>query len=138
MPKYIDADNLKTILEERRDTARRLYGNLGGAVSGCIKLLDQQPAADVEPVNPDLPQWTLTSEHTPIIPGGSWGYVTVIAVLPGDKVSRPMIYERALVRKKWVERWRWIWDTICDETPVRWMPFPKPPKGEENAKEQTT
>ena len=49
MPKYIDADNLKTILEERRDMARKLYGNLGGAVNGCIKLLDQQPAADVEP-----------------------------------------------------------------------------------------
>lgn len=50
MPKYIDADNLKTILEERRDTATRLYGDLGGAVSGCIKLLDQQPAADVVPI----------------------------------------------------------------------------------------
>jgi len=97
-----------------------------------VKRIKAIPAADVEPVNPDLPQWTRTSEHTPIIPGSSWGSVTVIAVLPGDKVSRPMIYERALVRKKWVERWKWIWDTICDETPVLWMPFPKPPKGEEN------
>jgi hypothetical protein len=50
MPKYIDADLLKTILEERRNEATNLYGVLGGAVSGCIKLLNQQPAADVAPV----------------------------------------------------------------------------------------
>ena len=128
MPKYIDAEALKAVMVFSQKT-----GNLTvPEMRDILSIIDSVPAADVEPVNPDLPQWTLTSEHTPIIPGGSWGYVTVIAVLPGDKVSRPMIYERALVRKKWVERWKWIWDTICDETPVRWMPFPKPPKGEEN------
>ena len=61
MPKYIDADNLKTILEERRDMATRVYGDLGGAVSGCIKLLDVQPAADVEPKR----RWIPVTERLP-------------------------------------------------------------------------
>lgn len=61
MPKYIDADNLKTILEERRDMATRIYGDLGGAVSGCIKLLDVQPAADVEPKR----KWIPVTERLP-------------------------------------------------------------------------
>ena len=75
MPKYIDADALKEIFAlECKDVCDGTdeFDTKWGASQELIeKVIDSAPAADVEPVNPDLPQWTLTSEHTPIIPGGS-------------------------------------------------------------------
>jgi len=53
--------------------------------------------------------------------------ITVTA--SNGKWVRPMIYERASVRGKMVNRWKWIWDTIYDGDEItHWMPLPKPPK----------
>ena len=44
----------------------------------------------------------------------------------------PMFYERTLVRKQRVERWKYYWDRIAteDDIPDFWMPLPLPPKEE--------
>ena len=42
----IDADKLRDVLRMRHLTCLNIYGSLGGALSGMIKLLDSQPTLD--------------------------------------------------------------------------------------------
>ena len=115
MPKYIDADNLKTILEERRDMATRVYGDLGGAVSGCIKLLDVQPAADVEPKK----KWILVTDadnlpkkSTPcLVACNQWG---------GEIVRKATYLDS---EKRFFEG-----EFDITEYVTHWMSSPEPPK----------
>ena len=112
----IDADAL---LAEAKQLSWPFTGD-GWDNFGVYELIERQPT---------LSEWVLTSERPPELPcKDDWCCVTVLAVLPGRTCSWPMYYAREKVRGKWVERWKWIWDTICDETPVCWMPLPKPPE----------
>jgi hypothetical protein len=49
MERYIDAYKLIDILRDREVKAAGVYGDLGGAVMGCIRLVEIQPTADVAP-----------------------------------------------------------------------------------------
>lgn len=48
--RLIDADALQNILLPITTALEHEYGNLGGAVSGCMKHIDNAPAVDAVPV----------------------------------------------------------------------------------------
>ena len=82
-------------------------------------------------------EWISVEDRLPELPDRKWCEVMVITAQKGDNKSRVMIYERAVVRGKQVERWKYHWDRIADITPDFWMPLPEPPEsrpteGEEN------
>ena len=74
--------------------------------------------------------WIPVTGRLPELPSGSRCQVMVNTCSKGDKRSRPMFYERAVIRGKTVERWLYHWDRIADKDPDYWMPLPQPPKGE--------
>lgn len=93
-------------------------------------------AADVLRNVPDTnvgDKWVSVKNKLPTLPDGDYCHVMVITCQRGDNISLPMYYERALVRGKRVERWKYHWDRIVDpdDIPEYWMPLPEPPvKGE--------
>lgn len=81
-------------------------------------------------------EWVSVEDELPKLPDRDWCAVMVNTAQKGNPKSRPMIYERAIVRGKRVERWKYYWDRIADELPDYWMPLPappyrRPPEGEE-------
>lgn len=75
--------------------------------------------------------WIPVTERLPEVDITIAEYEEVTVIATNGKFVRPMIYERATVRKKTVRRWKWIWDRIYDGPPVtHCMPLPKPPKTE--------
>ena len=68
--------------------------------------------------------YTRTIDRVPELPDSDWCEVMVIAHLPGKTKVQPMIYERVLKRKKRVERWKYHYGIIADETPDCWMYLP--------------
>ena len=50
MPRLIDADALQNILLPITTALEHEYGSLGGAVSGCMKHIDNAPTVDAVPV----------------------------------------------------------------------------------------
>ena len=50
MSKLIDADALQNILLPITTALEHEYGSLGGAVSGCMKHIDNAPTVDAVPV----------------------------------------------------------------------------------------
>ena len=82
-------------------------------------------------------EWVSVEERLPELPDRDWCSIMVITAQKNNPKSRPMIYERAVVRGKRVERWKYYWDRIADELPDYWRPLPappdcRPPEGEED------
>lgn len=73
-------------------------------------------------------KWVSVEDRLPELPDEDYCDVMVITYNKGDAQSMVMIYDRALVRGKRVERWKYYWDRIADETPDYWMHLPAPPK----------
>ena len=73
-------------------------------------------------------EWISVNERLPELPDQDWCSVMVNTAQKGNIKSRPMIYERVIIRGKRVERWKYYWDRIADELPDYWMPLPEPPK----------
>lgn len=74
-----------------------------------------------------MSEWISVKDRLPELPGTSWASKMVIACKESRWVA-PMIYERAIVRGKPVERWKNYWDCIAYEKVTHWMPLPEPPK----------
>lgn len=73
-------------------------------------------------------EWVSVKDRLPQLPTNSdWCSIMVITTRKNDTKSRLMIYERAIVRGKRVERWKYYWDKIADDLPDYWMPLPEPP-----------
>ena len=72
-------------------------------------------------------EWVSVEERLPELPDRDWCSIMVITAQKNNPKSRPMIYERAVVRGKRVERWKYYWDRIADELPDYWRPLPAPP-----------
>ena len=72
-------------------------------------------------------EWVSVEERLPELPDRDWCSIMVITAQKNNPESRPMIYERAVVRGKRVERWKYYWDRIADELPDYWRPLPAPP-----------
>lgn len=73
-------------------------------------------------------QWIPVEERLPKLPDSDYCSVMVLTAYKRNPRSRPMIYERSLVRGRRVERWKYYWDRIADELPDYWMPLLCPPK----------
>lgn len=73
-------------------------------------------------------QWIPVEERLPKLPDRDYCSVMVLTAYKRNPRSRPMIYERSLVRGSRVERWKYYWDRIADELPDYWMPLLCPPK----------
>ena len=73
-------------------------------------------------------QWIPVEERLPKLPDSDYCSVMVLTAYKRNPRSRPMIYERSLVRGRGVERWKYYWDRIADELPDYWMPLLCPPK----------
>ncbi len=83
----------------------------------------------VPPRDPEhsKPGWISVKDALPGLSEEEWDSVTVIACCDATEVI-PMVYERAVVRGKVVERWKYCWGRIADVEVTHWMPLPEPPK----------
>ena len=76
-------------------------------------------------------EWVSVEERLPELPEKDWCSNMVISCDKNGHVA-PMIWERAQVRGKMIERWKYHWDRIYDGAGItHWMPLPAPP-GEGN------
>ena len=76
-------------------------------------------------------EWVSVEERLPELPEKDWCSKMVISCGKNGHVA-PMIWERAQVRGKMIERWKYHWDRIYDGAGItHWMPLPAPP-GEGN------
>lgn len=75
-------------------------------------------------------EWVNVEDELPKLPDCDKCSMMVNTARKGNPKSFPMIYERAIVRGKRVERWKYYWDRIADEPPDYWMYLPKPPTKE--------
>lgn len=89
-------------------------------------LYDIQHVPTLTPPN----EWVSVEDELPKLPDCDKCSMMVNTARKGNPKSFPMIYERAIVRGKRVERWKYYWDRIADEPPDYWMYLPKPPTKE--------
>lgn len=88
------------------------------------------------PPNEPLTGWVSVEERLPELQGKDRCSKMVIACDKNGHVA-PMIWERAQIRGKKIERWKYYWDRIYDGAGItHWRPLPappyrRPPEGEE-------
>lgn len=110
-----------------RDNLTDIYGDGNRLVylNDVLDLIDEQPT--LTPQN----EWMSVEERLPELPEKDWCSKMVISCDKNGHVA-PMIWERAQVRGKMIERWKYHWDRIYDGAGItHWMPLPAPP-GEGN------
>lgn len=120
----------------RKIDADELIRNLEGIISDYTnngiypEKFDIDDFIDVVKEMPTIlaPQWISVEDRLPKLPDRDWCSVMVITAKRGDVISHHMVYERAIVRGKRVERWKYYWDRIADEPPDYWMPMPDGPE----------
>jgi hypothetical protein len=113
----IDSDALKEYIKKTDLTAVE-RGALLQAISNMPTLTPQN-------------EWVSVEERLPELPEKDWCSKMVISCDKNGHVA-PMIWERAQVRWKMIERWKYHWDRIYDGAGItHWMPLPAPP-GEGN------
>lgn len=121
----INASRFAEILEQwKKDCLQDNDQQSADVISDVILQLDDMPT--LTPPN----EWVSVEDELPKLPDRDWCAVMVNTAQKGNPKSRPMIYERAIVRGKRVERWKYYWDRIADELPDYWMYLPKPPTKE--------
>lgn len=117
MGRAIDLDALKKYIKKTDLTAVE-RGALLQAISNMPTLTPQN-------------EWVSVEERLPELPEKDWCSKMVISCDKNGHVA-PMIWERAQVRGKMIERWKYHWDRIYDGAGItHWMPLPAPP-GEGN------
>ena len=106
------------------DTASRARDLRWKVIEGFINVVKTQPT--LTPPN----DWISVKDKLPELPNDDYCWVMVLACKKTSKKSMPMFYERSIVRKQRVERWKYYWDRIAteDDIPDFWMPLPQPPK----------
>lgn len=94
---------------------------------GAADLIEQQ-AAKIKELEANVPRRIPCSERVPELPNERRCNRAVIVCV--RRHVMPLIYERSIVRRKTVERWKWMWDRIYDdpESITNWMPLPEPPE----------
>lgn len=128
---FIAFQNRKAVLDSQ--LRPRMYTSLENADKwtptvnkGKIEYVEYAPT--LTPPN----EWISVEDRLPKLQDNDYCWVMVLACKKTSKESMPMFYERTLVRKQRVERWKYYWDRIAteDDIPDFWMPLPQPPKEE--------
>lgn len=105
---------------EAIESIKALHNILGDAgTKAAVMALDGVPAAG---------EWISVKDRLPELPYDRWCSVMVNTYRKVEKRVHAMIYERAVVRGKTVERWKYCWGRIADIEPDYWMPLPDAPK----------
>ena len=77
-------------------------------------------------------KWVSVEERLPELPDASWCSRSII-VCDKDSNVAPLLWARAQVRGKTVERWKYHWGRIYDGPEIaHWMPLPEPPGKDNN------
>lgn len=77
-------------------------------------------------------EWVSVEKGFPELPDASWCSRSVI-VCDKDGDVAPLLWARAQVRGKTVERWKYHWGRIYDGPEItHWMPLPAPPGKDNN------
>ncbi len=95
--------------------------------AACLAIAALRAQEEAEKNDPLMSEWISVKERLPELPAGKWSSKMVLACNAKNHVS-PMFYERAYVRGKSVERWKFYWDRIADVQVTHWMPLPEPPE----------
>ena len=75
-------------------------------------------------------EWVSVEERLPELPDASWCSRSII-VCDKDSNVASLLWARAQVRGKTVERWKYHWGRIYDGPEItHWMPLPAPPETE--------
>ena len=118
------------IKEPREDHVFLYFKSRNNAelVKAILEWEDAHPN-EASPYTLTLPnEWISVEDRLPELPDKDYCWVMVLACKKTSKNSMPMFYERQLVRKQRVERWKYYWDRIADELPDYWMSLPEPPE----------
>ena len=104
---------------------------LAPAINGCGMTLEWTEQLEImetlrQALN--LPnEWVSVGKGLPELPDASWCSRSVI-VCDKDGDVAPLLWARAQVRGKTVERWKYHWGKIYDGPEItHWMPMPAPP-----------
>lgn len=127
MARAIDADRLKQAIDHDYYEHYTKYhdSDQTALIDMVMDDIDEMPTLT-------LPnEWVSVEERLPELPEKDWCSKMVISCDKNGHVA-PMIWERAQVRGKMIERWKYHWDRIYDGAGItHWMPLPAPP-GEGN------
>lgn len=110
------------------------YHQAAQIIDMLISALEGDPT--LTPPNEPLTGWVSVEERLPELQGKDRCSKMVIACDKNGHVA-PMIWERAQIRGKKIERWKYYWDRIYDGAGItHWRPLPappyrRPPEGEE-------
>lgn len=127
MARAIDADRLKQAIDHDYYEHYTKYhdSDQTALIDMVMDDIDEMPT--LTPPN----EWVSVEERLPELPEKDWCSKMVISCDKNGHVA-PMIWERAQVRGKMIERWKYHWDRIYDGAGItHWMPLPAPP-GEGN------
>ena len=117
MSRAIDGDRLL------RELTALSHGQVwpGWTYEGIRLLIERQPT--LTPPN----EWVSVEKGFPELPDASWCSRSVI-VCDKDGDVAPLLWARAQVRGKTVERWKYHWGRIYDGPEItHWTPLPAPP-----------
>ena len=101
---------------------------IDGSIDEAVLKLASYEDSGYTPEELQYIRWIPVDERLPKLPDNDYCSVMVLTAYKRNPRSRPMIYERSLVRGRRVERWKYYWDRIADELPDYWMPLLCPPK----------
>lgn len=127
MARAIDADRLKQAIDHDYYEHYTKYhdSDQTALIDMVMDDIDEMPT--LTPQN----EWVSVEERLPELSEKDWCSKMVISCDKNGHVA-PMIWERAQVRGKMIERWKYHWDRIYDGAGItHWMPLPAPP-GEGN------
>lgn len=127
MARAIDADRLKQAIDHDYYEHYTKYhdSDQTALIDMVMDDIDEMPT--LTPPN----EWVSVEERLPELSEKDWCSKMVISCDKNGHVA-PMIWERAQVRGKMIERWKYHWDRIYDGAGItHWMPLPAPP-GEGN------
>lgn len=79
-----------------------------------------------------MSEWISVKDRLPELPNGEGWKTRMVIAADNRNCVAPMIYERAIIRRKPVERWKYYWDRIADVEVTHWMPLPEPPEDNRN------
>ena len=126
MPECIEKKKLLKAIEESEPDVMADYGEYYGSEWGISRGQLYEIIANLPTLTPPN-EWVSVEKGFPELPDASWCSRSVI-VCDKDGDVAPLLWARAQVRGKTVERWKYHWGRIYDGPEItHWTPLPAPP-----------